>query len=337
MDALEYAALNRARTALDTMADSFVGRNQRQQAKAFVDLALMTIQHDNNDNLLTALKQHGNPLVRKAVAESTLIWSDLWGDGNVADMASAFLATIAEQSILDQIKKYARILPRNVPRIMIASDAVGDLVAEGDPKPVKNLTATTADAGYSKSAAIIVMTQELARAGGPELRRLFEVELEQTVARATNKAVLAALINSNTATIPGTGDPLADLRAGLRAAEPSYGYVVAAPRVDVADLATRVENRGGMGVRGGTFIPGVEVVAIDDATDMQSIPASRIAMLDAGVQVRTAEHASLDMRDTPQSPAQMVSLWQTNCLGLLIERSWDIAQGAEVVVVESGS
>ncbi|CAB3901171.1 hypothetical protein LMG26691_04498 [Achromobacter animicus] len=337
MDALEYAALNRARTALDTMADSAVGRNQHQQAKAFVDLALMTIQYDNANNLLAALKRHGNPVVRKAVAESTQIWSELWGDGNISHMASAYLATIAEQSILDQIKKYARVLPRNLPRIMIASDAVGDLVAEGDPKPVKNLTGTTADAEYSKSAAIIVMTKELALVGGPELRRLFEVELEQTVARATNKAVLAALINSNTATVQGTGDVLTDLRAGLRAAEPSYGYVVAAPAADVRDLATRVENRGGMSVRGGTFVPGVEVVAIDDATDMQIIPASRIVMLDDGVRVRTAEHASLDMRDTPQSPAQMVSLWQTNCLGLLIERSWDIAQGAEVVVVESGS
>jgi hypothetical protein len=110
--------------------------------------------------------------------------------------------------------------------------------------------------------------------------------------------------------------------------------VVAAPTADAIDLATRTENKGGMGVRGGTFVPGVEVVAVDDQEGMTIIPASRLAVYDQGLEVRSAEHASIDMRDTPTADAVTTSLWQSNLIGLLIERNWHLAGDAHVVVVE---
>ncbi|AZG10824.1 hypothetical protein EGT29_24675 [Pigmentiphaga sp. H8] len=336
MDALEFAALSRARSALDTMAQSFVGRDINQQSKAFVDMAMAMFLNNDRASSVAALKQHVNSLVSKAAAHAVLE-PDLWNGEDVAQLMASYLASIAEISILDQLKKYARVLPRYVSRVMSASDAVGNVVAEGDPKPVRNLNLSLGNMTTTKSAAVLVMTQELAMAGGAEARRMFEAELSKAVSRATNRALLSNLVDSNAVTIGGTGDPLDDLRAGLRAAEPSYGYVVSMPAGDVLDLSTRVENRGGMGVRGGTFVPGVEVVAIDDATAMQIIPASRIALLDYGLQLRSAEHATLDMRDTPESPAEAVSLWQTNSLGLLIEREWHIASAVDVVLVESGS
>lgn len=332
MDALEFAALHRARSALNMITSPNSGP---AQAKAFVDFALTLSRHAQADQAVTALRNHSNSAV-KAVAESTVLAP--WNSGDVTVLAASYLASIAELSLLDSIKKFARILPVGISYAMIASDAVGDVIAEGDPKPVKNMALSLGDVEPTKSASILVWTQELARAGGDELRRLFETELAATVARATNCQTLQLLINSNTETVAGTGDPLTDLRIGLHAAGASNGYVVAAPASDVADLATRAENRGGMAVRGGTFIPGVDIVAIDDLENMHVIPASRLALLDHGLQIRPAEHASVDMRDTPESPAILTSLWQTNCIGLLIERNWHLGGDTSgVVIVESGS
>jgi hypothetical protein len=166
---------------------------------------------------------------------------------------------------------------------------------------------------------------------------LFENELRKAVTRAINLSVLAQLTDSDTVSIPGTGDALADLRAGLYMAGPSTGYVVAAPSADVLDLSLRVENRAGMGVRGGTFVPGVEIVAMDSITGIYVIPASHVSVRDGGLQVRSAEHAVVNMADTPASPSQMVSLFQTNSLGLLAERDFSLAHSAPMVIVGEGS
>lgn len=188
-----------------------------------------------------------------------------------------------------------------------------------------------------KAAAIVVLSKELALAAGDAGTDLLNRELTTAVTAATNEAVLSVLADSSSTTTAATGDPLSDLRAGIRAAGPSQGYVVAMSAADCGDLSTRTESIGGMGVRGGTFRPGIEVVAVDDLAATVVIPASRLAITDHGLRLAPASHASVDMRDTPQSPAQQVSLWQTNCLGLLAERLFRIAGDTSGVVTVTGS
>lgn len=327
-DPIHAARLSLARDSIDKMLG-----DTGAKAQAFADAAWCMLHAKAPGSTLRALRSCPNPLVAKAAAHST--FDAEWSDA-AAEMAAAYLGTLAELSILDSLKRYARVLPVNSRHVMIASDAVGDLVAEGHPKPVKRLNLSIGDIEPNKACGIVVMTEEFLNATGPEGRRLFENELAAAVTRASNASILGALVNSNTIGVSGTGDPLADLRAGLQAAGPSHGYVVAAPAGDVVDLATRVENRG-MGVRGGSFVPGVEVVAVDDATAITVIPASRIALWDGGLELRSAEHASVDMRDTPESPAELVSLWQSNSYGLLLERKWHLAQADDVVIVERES
>jgi len=328
-DPIHAARLTLARNSIDAL----IG-NQTEKAAAFTDLAWALLRAKQPGSSLKALQNCGNALVQRAAAHA--LADEVWENGG-ADLAESYLASIAEFSILDAMKKYARVLPVNSRSVMIAADAVGDVVAEGLPKPVKKLSLSLSDVEPTKAVGMVVMTEELATAAGPEGRRLFEAELAAAVTRASNASVLSALANSDAVTVPGTGDALADLRAGLRAAGPSNGYVVGMPSGLVADLATRVENRAGMGVRGGTFVPGVEIVAVDDATAITVIPASRIALWDGGLRVSSAEHATVDLRDAPESPANTVSLWQTNCLGLLLERQWLLAQADNVAIVELGS
>lgn len=281
----------------------------------------------SSGNAINVLRQHPDALVQKAAAHA--LGDDIWQNTDARGLADAYLASIAELSLLDQIAKYALRLPKSASPVLIASAAVGDVVAEGDPKPVKRQGLTLGDAEPTKAAGIVILTDELVRS--LDGVSLFENELKSAVVRACNASVIGALPVSTT--VPDAGSPLANLRAGLAAAGPSDGYVVAAPAGDVAQLATAEACRGGMGIRGGTFVPGVEVVAIDGLDKMIVIPASRLAIWDGGLEVRSARHATVDMRDTPQSPAQQVSLFQTNSLGLLVERNWHLAGDAQTVAV----
>jgi hypothetical protein len=327
MDPLQQATLARAKGAIEMLSAS-VGDTARASAKAFTELAFATLTHESHQIAAT----HPNEIVRRAAAH---VISEGWSTGDAAALAAAFVASIAELSLLDQIAKYARVLPIGQRRALIASGtatATG-VVAEGAPKVVRRLALSFGDVEPTKVASIVVLTNELAMAAGGAGQRLFEQELAASISAAANKAVLDLLTDSNTIEVAGTGDPLADLRAGLRAAGPSAGYVVAAPAGDVADLATSVANRGGMGVRGGTFVPGVEIVAMDDLSGMHIITASRLAMFDAGLEIRSAGHADVNMADSPSAPSAVVSLWQTGSVGLIAERGFHLAGDATLVVV----
>ncbi|KAF1721962.1 hypothetical protein CSC75_04375 [Pseudoxanthomonas wuyuanensis] len=328
---MSFAAVSRARTALDV---AVAGASLAAKAKAFTEIGWAMLGASNGP-VNQILLSHPNDLVQKAVAASTI--GGVWVGEDARALAAAYLASVAEESLLDQLARYARMLPINLTRTLVASGFTANVVTEGNVKVVRNLTLSVDEDVATKTAAIIVMTKELVNSSGPQGRALFENELRSSVTRATNQAVLTMLTTSSTETVAGTGDPLEDLRAGLAAAGPSSGYVVAAPGPAVIDLATRVENRGGMGVRGGSFIPGVEIVAMDDIEDIHVMPASRMAAWDGGLELRSAEHASVNMADSPTSPSEVVSLWQTNSLGLIAERSFHLVPSAEMVVVSAGS
>lgn len=224
----------------------------------------------------------------------------------------------------------------NMRLVMIASDSVGNMVLQGAPKPVIDLSLNLGDVDPLKAVAIVVMSNELARATGEEGARLFERELREATTRAMNAAVLTAFVDSGSSVVAAGADPLASMRAGLLAAGPSTGYVVAMPHGEAAWLATTAENRG-MGPRGGEFAPGIHVVAVNDMVGMRVFPASRFALYDGGLRVAASEVATIDMRDSPESPATPTSLFQTNSSALICERLWHVVGDTSGVVTVEAS
>jgi len=327
MDPLSYAAICRAENAL-VMARQYMGATDyHAQAKEFTELAKCIARARSEENAMNFLHAQ-----QKAVAHVTL--DSVWQDGDIQEMAQSFIASTAEPDLLTAIAKYGRPIPRFAGRVLVASGATGDSTAEVFPTLIKNMDFNVgANTDFVKSLAAVVVSQELLSVGGDAGQKLFEGELAKAVVRACNAAVVASLIDSNTTAAAAGVDPLASLRAGIRAAGASNGYVIAAPAGDVAWLATHEANRGGMGVRGGTFAPGVEVVALEDATTMTVIPASKLALIDGGVEMRPTDAASVNMADSPTSPSQLVSLWQTNCVGLLVARYWRIDGDTSGIVV----
>lgn len=331
MDALETVQAMRAMDNLKSLIGD--GPSPRMKARAFVEIARGFLANPNDRIALAALNAQGSDHVRKAVAEA-LDAGDLWRGPEAQSLASAYLESIAESSLFDQIKRYARTLPPNMRHGMIAAGAVGDVVTEGAPKPVIDLGFNLGEVEPLKAVGIVAMSNELAWATGEAGRLLFERELREAINRAMNASVLLQFVDTNTATVAAGSDPLESLRAGLLAAGPSLGYVVGMGTGEAAWLATHESNRGA-GVRGGEFAPGVHIVAVDGMSGMTIIPASRVALFDGGLRLASSGEASLDLRDSPESPAQAVSMWQTNSRAILVEREWHVlAGGTEAVRVE---
>lgn len=331
MPDLQHAYLARARAALDLAAEG-ASTSQEAQAKAFAQVVRTMLLAGTPQAAANHLARHANPAIQKAAAEG--LTGD-WGPDFEA-MAAAYVESIAEGSALDQIARYARVIPDRVSNVMLAAGFTAGTVNEAGPKVTRTLGLDAVEVEPLKAAAIVAITQELARAAGDAGFRLFEDELRRAVQRGTNQAVLAAINSGTTISIPSTGDALSDLRAGLRSAPPSAGFVVLASTGDVADLATRVENRRA-GVRGGSFVPGVELVAVDDADVMTIIPASLLAIRDWGLRITSSGHASIDMRQSATAPYELTSLFQADSLGILGERLFSIATGDAASVIVGGS
>jgi hypothetical protein len=322
MDPLAYAAVCRAQDSLSHARQYLGASDHRALAKGFVDMCATIARAKNSDAAVGYLQASKNERVQKA-ASAHVTFDSIWQAVEAQQMAQAFIVSAAEPDLLTAISRYARTLPKYLGRVLIAGGAVGDVVAEGHPKAIKNIELNVgSEVEYIKSCALAVFSAELLGAVGDAGRALFEGELVKAVVRAANAAVVASLIDSNTTSVPAGANPLESLRNGLNAAGASDGYVVVAPAQQVAWLATAAENKGGMGVRGGTFIAGVELVAVDSATQMAVIPASKLVILDGGLEVRPSDAAAVSMADSPTSPSTLVSLWQANCVGLLVERGW---------------
>ncbi|RZL68766.1 MAG: hypothetical protein EOP77_00130 [Variovorax sp.] len=334
MNDLDVALLKRAEAAVG-MLTANIPRTDHA-AKAFVDAALSIARASNPEVALGALQRSPSELLTKAAAHSSL--DEVWQGSDMRGLALAYIQSVSEPDLLSAIARYARVIPRAANHVLIATGAVGNVIAEGFPKLIKRLDLTLGgDLPFAKSVAAVVVTQELLSATGDAGRRLFETELAKAVVRAANGAVIETLVDSNTTPVAAGADPLASLRAGLMAAGPSSGFVVTAPAGQVAWLATSDSNRGGMSIRGGTFVPGVEIVALDNATTMTVIPADRLAIWDGGMELRPAGHASVDMSDSPTATGSKVSLWQVNAVGLLVERLWRIEGDTTGIVIVGGS
>lgn len=332
IDSLDVARLHRAHGLIaDAIGTSKAPPTREAQAGAFIQYARTVATHQRA-GLREALESHSNPLVRKAAAHA--LQDGVWANQDAEMLARSYVETISEGSLLDQLAKFARVIPVGQRNVLLASGTSAETTAEGGVKVVKKLALAVDSESAKKVAGIVVCTQELLRETGGEL---FARELREAIVRASNQAVIDDLANGTTVGVGASGDPLQDLRAGLAAAGPSHGYVVAMPAGDVADLATRAEAGPGFTVRGGAFRPGLDVVAIDGLDATFVIPASRIALWTGDLEVRRSGDGTVNMSESPDSPGSAVSLWQTGCTGLIAERRYHLFLGGATTAVVSGS
>ncbi|GEN22178.1 hypothetical protein HCU01_01270 [Halomonas cupida] len=284
-----------------------------------------------------ALASSDLPLLRDYAQEkaSAMTAGDIGANEGLDELTAAYLASHLAFSLVDQLVAMAPALPVGMNRILLAGGTSAEVTPEGAAKVATTVALSLADAPPTKVSSLVVVSREfLATGAAAEVMVLSEMgtALDSTA----NAAIVAAFPES--VSLPGSGDAEADLKSGISASQPSLnGYLILAAPSVAAELALSDKAGAGMSVSGGSYIDGIQVVADDAMTSgMVILPVSRVMIRDDGLFLRTTEQDAIQMVDTPTpTPTQMVSLFQTNSVALLLERRWRLAT-QDAVIVEVG-
>lgn len=248
-------------------------------------------------------------------------------------------------------------VPFNVKINRETSVPTGYWVGEGKPVPVSKEAFDALTAGYTKVGALTVISKELARFSTPSAEALVRNSLvKSTVARVDTDLIdpdKAAVANVNPASLTNglTGLTTAGTSADnvrsdiikLIAAFQTSNFnpaniVIIMPNtlcMALSVLATTLGTKQfpNMGINGG-YLEGIPVIGSQYAASGASygnmviaIDTSSIGLADDGeVSVDISTEAALEMLDNPTNASAngtattMVSLWQTNSIGIKTER-----------------
>lgn len=280
-----------------------------------------------------------------------------------SNLAADFLAWLRPQTIIGQFGQGGIPSLRRVPfNIAISGQTSGGLgywVGEGKAKPLTKFDFDRQTLGWSKAAAISVITEELARFSSPSAEMLVRDGLRDAIverldidfidpAKALVANVSPASITNGVTPIVSGGATADDIREDLIALLGAFvtsnqnvaSLVLIMPNAVALALSLVRNSLGqrefdGMSVNGGT-LEGIPVIASQYAHTaaagnmLIACNASMIALADDdAVTVEASREASLEMSDAPigvsgpvpTSPAtSLVSMWQTNSIALRAER-----------------
>lgn len=335
MDALEQAMALRAAGALQALTGNLPAT--RKQKAAFLQVArsmALQTKQGMTRQAFEVFSDSDNPLLKKAAVSAMSYNEEPFETETVRGLMNSYIESIAQLSALDAIKQYAMPIPAGSRHVMTGSGFVGDATVEGALKVVRKPSFGLGDVTPAKTIALIVLTKEFMLAGGDAALAVLDSEMAKSITAAINSAIFDRFNDSNALSLPTTGDPLEDMRLGMRSAGPSAGYVAVVPPGVTADLALRQEAGPTFTVSGGEFRPGLHIVTADNATGVMVVPASRLGVYDGGLELRPSGEASVEMSDSPTGDGTLVSLWQSGSVGLLAERQWHIGGDAQVAIVE---
>lgn len=329
---LEKEALHRRRLA-----------ELEEESRGFVDICRAVSSPDSGGTCGGLLKfVENNPSFggsREAIETLGLIKShtmlnEVWGTSSGKRIADYYLASVRNQDLLGSLLTYGKTIPEDQGHIVAVSGTVASNVNEGAAKPLVRSTLSGHTLPTYKVAGLAAVSKELMLATQNEARTLFENELQNAVVGGSN-ATLLSIPTPTPVTADGSGDIVADLENALAALPNSSHVIVATSTGNCRKLSIRSQNN--MGINGGEFVPGVHIVpAIEDSSSapvLVAYAADRIAVADVEFNVRNASEASVEMTDTPTGSGEMVSLWQTNMLGVMVER-WFKVHFEDNAVVE---
>lgn len=292
--------------------------------------------------------------VMKAAVAAGTTTSPTWA-GNLVDyqnLSSEFVEFLRPRTIVGQFGVGNIPTLRRVPfKVRIPGKTTAgraQWVGEGYRKPAtaSGYEATTLE--FSKIAAFSVITEELERFSEPSIQLLVRDDLAEAVieradedfvdpskAAGTGAGLSPASITNGVTPIPSSGDPESDINALWATADASNLPVGSAVYItNTATVRSLAGRRNPLGNREypdvtmtGGFIDGVPVIVSNYVPAGLFILAfaSEIYLADDGmVNIDISREATVFLDDeaataTPTA-AQLVSLWQTNQVGIRAER-----------------
>lgn len=273
--------------------------------------------------------------------------------GAVAD----FVAYLRPQTILGKLEGRMRRVPFNVPLVTQTSGGAGYWVGEGKAKPLTKWDYTRTTMTPLKVANIAVATMELLRDSSPSadanIRDTLVDALKERLdrdfvdpAKAAVAGISPASIINGVTPVTASGTNEAAIRADFKALMAKYVQANNPPSSGVwimdsiiALSLSMMTNPLGQSVfpsinmNGGTW-QGMPVIVSDFVTrdsggsSIILVNASDVYFADeGGFDLAMSSEASLEMSDAPAhnsttpTPAQLVSMFQTNSVAFRAERS----------------
>lgn len=251
-----------------------------------------------------------------------------------------------------------RALPFNVKVNRETAIPSGYWVGEGKPVPVSKSTFDAITMAYTKVGALSVITRELARFSSPSAEAYVRDALTKSAvaridtdlidpAKAVSSGVNPASLTNGVTTVGASAGTSADnartdlikLLAAFQIAQfDPANLVLIMPNTLCMALSILTTSLGTkqfptMQITGG-YLEGIPVIGSQYAANLDTygnmviaIDASSVGLADDGtVEVDISTEASLQMLDNPTNDTStptattMVSLWQTNSIGIKVER-----------------
>lgn len=271
---------------------------------------------------------------------------------------SEFAEFLRPLTIIGRIPGLRRV-PFNIRVPRATSGTSAAWVGEAAPKPVTAMAFDTITMTWAKIAAIVVITEELARFSNPAAEDVVRADLARAIVQYMDRQFVdpsfaavtnvspAAITNSITP-ITATGTNMAAFRADIKSLFASIlddnqsissgAWIMTQQQALALSLA---QNSLGQTIyptidpiQGGTLL-GYPVIASEnipatggsptDGYPLIFVVANEILLADDGqVTVDASREASVQMDTAPDSPptasSNMISLWQLNQIGLKAER-----------------
>jgi HK97 family phage major capsid protein len=298
---------------------------------------------------LTRWGPEGSQIHKAAVAALTT------GDTGT-EAAAAFIGVVAEQSVIGSLVGMQE-RQFNLRMTNRTNGSRGFWVGESNPIPLSKPTLEGSILLPLKVAAIVVSTKEAVTAMSPVVEAGLQSDLQTGCVGAIDAAFLdpsnagipnvaPAAITHGAPSVASTGDAVDDLKAliALYKGNLKAAYFVTDP--ETATALAMVRTTGGAfvlpeaGPRGGSILGIPLLTSIESPRDSSGgqialIDPTGIAYAIDDIQLDLAKDASLVMSDTPTSPAQEVSLFQTNSVAwrVIVHAAWENQRAGGVVVL----
>jgi HK97 family phage prohead protease len=287
--------------------------------------------------------------------------------GNTANLvgpaAVEFFAAVAERSLVGRITGLHRI-PLQV-RVLTGTGAVASWPGEGRNKPISKLEFQQQTLAPSKVMGVTVVTQELLEHADLSAEAVIQADLTRAVVEALDTAFIdpanagvpiggsvakPASITNGLSSVPA-GSP-SDFRSDLQALVESFdGDLTAAALIMPPELALGVSGADfpQLGVRGGVaggfpvltsrYVPAGLIVLVDPTGIAYGEGPAETMVVRQGDVLMDAATGVMDIGGvgSPSAPtsAQLVNLWQTNCVALVAGRTcnWGRVRAGSVSLI----
>ena len=295
-------------------------------------------------------------LTLKDAVEAGSTFSEDYSDiPSLRGATTAFFARVRAETIIGRLSGLRRMPPRTK-MLRTTSGISSQWIGEAAGKPINTMVFAKQDGlELRKLVTPAVITRELLESSDPNAETIIRQEMLRSIASAENVAFI---------------DPTNAGEAGVKPASVTYGVSAigggspsSVPEDDFEELVQNYTgdleraylimppllgaklsgpSRPNIGARGGEW-SGIPVITSTDvpAGTIVLIDPTGIALVEGPGSARTSDQASIQMVDestlnsaTP-TPAQLVSMWQTNSLAIMTERfvNWTVARPGAVSMI----